>query len=107
MGQYKDLDHKVIKLGKQIVKMCTASGSGDPSSALSLVHLTTALMYRVMRYDVKNPWNTGADRLVLSEGHAVPVVYAAYCDLGGVAGTPGRAGAPAVGGAFDVCDHQS
>ncbi len=90
MADYKDLDRKVISLSKQIVNMCTAAGSGHPSSALSLVHLTTALMYRVMRYDPKNPWNTGSDRLVLSEGHAVPVLYAAYCDLGGVAGTPTR-----------------
>ncbi|OQB87389.1 MAG: Transketolase [Planctomycetes bacterium ADurb.Bin126] len=90
MAEYKDLDRKVIKLGKQIVKMCTEAGSGHPSSALSLVHLVTALMYRQMRYDPKNPWNTGADRLILSEGHAVPVVYAAYCELGGVAGTQAR-----------------
>ncbi|HUU21395.1 MAG TPA: transketolase [Phycisphaerae bacterium] len=87
MADYKDLDRKVIKLSKQIVKMCTEAGSGHPSSGLSLVHITTALMYRIMRYDPKNPWNTTADRLVLSEGHAVPVIYAAYCDLGGVVGT--------------------
>ncbi|MHC4717242.1 MAG: 1-deoxy-D-xylulose-5-phosphate synthase N-terminal domain-containing protein, partial [Planctomycetota bacterium] len=87
MADYKDLDRKVIQLSKQIVRMCTEAGSGHPSSALSLVHLTTALMYRVMRYEPANPWNAAADRLVLSEGHAVPVVYAAYCDLGGVVGT--------------------
>jgi len=87
MADYKDLDRKVIKLAKQIVRMCTEAGSGHPSSALGLVHLTTALMYRAMRYDPKNPWNSGSDRLVLSEGHAVPVIYAAYCDLGGVVGT--------------------
>jgi transketolase len=40
-----------------------------------------------MRYDPKNPWNKGADRLVLSGGHAVPVIYSAYCELGGVVGT--------------------
>jgi len=90
MAEYKDLDAKVIKLSRQIVRMCTEAGSGHPSSALSLVHLTTALMYRVMRYDPKNPWHTAADRLVLSEGHAVPVAYAAYCDLGGVVGTSER-----------------
>ncbi len=84
MGEHKDLDRKVIKLSKQIVKMCTEAGSGHPSSALALVHITTALMYRVMKYDPRDPWNPAADRLVLSEGHVVPVVYAAYCDLGGV-----------------------
>jgi transketolase len=90
MADYKDLDFKVIKLAKQIVRMCTESGSGHPSSALSLLHITVALMYRVMRYDPKDPWNTGADRLLLSEGHAVPVIYAAYCDLGGVVGKSQR-----------------
>ena len=87
MPDYKDLDARAIKLAKQIIKMCTVAGSGHPSSSLSLLHLTIALMYRQMRYDPKNPWNTAADRLVLSEGHAVPVIYAAYCDLEGVAGT--------------------
>src|SRR5690606_11958912 len=87
MADYRDLDIKVIKLAKQVVKMCTEAGSGHPSSSLSLVHIVTALMYRVMRYDPKNPWNTSADRIVLSEGHAVPIIYAAYCDPGGVVGT--------------------
>ncbi|MCD6365140.1 MAG: transketolase, partial [Planctomycetes bacterium] len=91
MAEYKDLDHKVVKLSKQMVKMCTVAGSGHPSSSLSIAHLTVALMYRVMRYDPKNPWNTGSDRLVLSEGHAVPAVYAAYCDLAGVVGWPEQA----------------
>jgi len=87
MAEHKDLDRKAIKLARQIVKMCTEAGSGHPSSALSLLHITIALMYRAMRYDPKNPWNPYCDRLVLSEGHAVPVIYAAYCDLGGVVGS--------------------
>ncbi len=40
-----------------------------------------------MRYDPKNPWNPANDRLILSEGHAVPVIYAAYADLNGAYGT--------------------
>ena len=90
MSEYKDLDRKIIKLCKQSVRMCTEAGTGHPSSSLSLGHIVTALMYRVMRYDPKNPWNLGADRLILSEGHAVPIVYAAYCDLGGVVGIPSQ-----------------
>lgn len=88
MAEYRELDRKVIKLAKQVVRMCTEAGSGHTSSALSLAHLVVALLYRVMRYDPKNPWHPGADRLILSEGHAVPIVYAAYCDLGGVVGQP-------------------
>ena len=90
MAEHGDLDRKAIQLARQTVKMCTEAGSGHPSTGLALVHITTALMYRIMRYDPKNPWNPASDRLILSEGHAVPVIYAAYCDLGGVVGTPDR-----------------
>lgn len=78
---------KAIELGKHVVRMCTEAGSGHPSSALSLGHLVVELMYKHMRYDPADPWNPNSDRLVLSEGHCVPIVYAAYADLGGVAGT--------------------
>src|SRR5258705_6952407 len=35
-----------------------------------------------MRWRPEQPRDPGADRLVLSEGHAVPIIYAAYADLG-------------------------
>jgi transketolase len=80
------LNLKAANLCKATIKMCTKAGSGHPSSGLSLSHIVTTLMYNKMRFDPANPWNTSSDRLVLSEGHAVPIVYAAYADLGGVAG---------------------
>src|SRR2546423_14881950 len=75
---------KAIELGKLSVEMTTSAGSGHPSSALSLAHLVTVLMYDQMRWYPKDPWNPLSDRLVLSEGHAVPIIYAAYADLGGM-----------------------
>ena len=90
MGQYKDLDRKVITLARQVVKMCTKAGSGHPSSLAVDPAPGDGADVPAMRYDPKNPWNAGADRLVLSEGHAVPAVYAAYCDLGGVVGAPDK-----------------
>lgn len=77
---------KAVELGKLVLQMTTAAGSGHPSSALALTHLIVELMYRRMRYDLDNPWDRGNDRLVLSIGHAVPIVYAAYANLGGVVG---------------------
>ena len=90
MPDYQALDNKLIKISQRTIEMCTAAGSGHPSSGLSIAHITVALLYRIMRYDPDNPWNNASDRLVLSEGHAVPVIYAAYCELGGVAGTPDK-----------------
>ncbi len=81
---------KVIELGKHVLRMTTAAGSGHPSSALSIMHIVVTLMHDVMRWDPADPWNLGNDRLVLSEGHAVPAVYAAYADLGGMVGKDRR-----------------
>lgn len=77
---------KAVELGRHILTMTTQAGSGHPSTALALVHIVGELMYRQMRYDPADPWNPANDRLVLSLGHAVPVVYAAYADLGGMVG---------------------
>jgi len=75
---------KAITLAKLALRMTAQAGSGHPSSALSLVHLVAHLMYRQMNFDPADPWNPAGDRLVLSEGHAVPIIYAAWADLGGV-----------------------
>ncbi len=81
------INYKAVQMCRRAVEMTAAAGSGHPSSANSLAHITAVLMYHKMRYDLANPWNPNSDRLVLSEGHAVPIVYAAYADLGGVVGT--------------------
>ncbi len=73
---------KVIDLIKLSLDMTTAAGSGHPTSAASLAHLVTVLMYTHMRYDPAHPNHAAADRLVLSEGHACPIIYAAAADLG-------------------------
>ena len=62
--------------------MTAAAGSGHPTTGASLGHLVTVLMYTHMRWEPNNPAHPSSDRLVLSEGHAVPIVYAACADLG-------------------------
>jgi transketolase len=73
---------KAIELIELSIEMTTAAGSGHPTSAASLAHLVTILMYHHMRYDPADPSHPAADRLVLSEGHACPIIYAAAADLG-------------------------
>src|SRR3954462_1775767 len=76
------INRKAVDLGRMSLEMTTHAGSGHPSTALSLAHLVAVLLYRQMRWDPKDPWNPNNDRLVLSEGHAVPIIYAALADLG-------------------------
>lgn len=77
---------KALDLSKLALRMTTLAGSGHPSSASSLAHIVTLLMYDQMRWDPADPWRRDADRLVLSEGHAVPIIYAALADLGAATG---------------------
>jgi transketolase len=88
------VNRKAIDISKLSIEMTTAAGSGHPSTALSLAHLVTVLMYHQMRWDPKDPWNGASDRLVLSEGHAVPIIYAAYADIGGYIGKSKAEGRP-------------
>ena len=73
---------KAVDLAKLTYEATGSAGSGHPSTGASLAHLLTALLYGHMRHEPANPGHPSSDRLVLSEGHAVPIVYAAMADLG-------------------------
>jgi transketolase len=91
MPNFDQIVHaKAIEIAKLAVRATTAAGSGHPSTALSLAHITTLLMYNTMRWDPEHPHHHGSDRLVLSEGHAVPIVYAACADIGVTIYTHGK-----------------
>jgi len=77
---------QAIDLDKVSLEICAKAGSGHPSSAMSLGHIVTLLMFHSMRWSPDAPDYPTSDRLVLSEGHAAPIVYAAYARLGGMIG---------------------
>ena len=80
------LHAKVIQLDRLVLDMCAAAESGHATSAMSLGHIVTVLLYHTMRWVPDDPRYPTSDRLVLSEGHAVPIIYAALADLGAVVG---------------------
>jgi transketolase len=73
---------KAVELTKLNYEITAAAGSGHPTTGASLAHLVTVLMYQHMRWEPANPGHPSSDRLVLSEGHAVPIIYTACADLG-------------------------
>ena len=78
-----ELAAKAQLLRQHIIRMTTAAGSGHPSSSLSAVEIVAALFFGgFMRYDPHRPDWAGRDRIVLSKGHAVPVLYAAMAEAG-------------------------
>jgi len=56
--------------------------SGHPGGSRSKVHMMLSLMLSgAMRWDIRRPWRPFADRVVLSAGHTVPLVYATLAVL--------------------------
>ncbi|MFA5975379.1 MAG: transketolase C-terminal domain-containing protein [Elusimicrobiota bacterium] len=63
------------------LKALNRAGSGHPGGTLSLAEVMATLFFGgVLRYDPQDPAWTHRDRLVLSEGHSVPILYSALVE---------------------------
>lgn len=67
---------------QDIVRMLETAGSGHSAGALGLADIFTALYFGVLKHDPKNPNWDGRDRLVLSNGHTNPALYATLAHAG-------------------------
>jgi transketolase len=70
------------RIREHIITMLATAGSGHAAGSLGLADVFTALYFGVLQYDPKNPWKANRDRLVLSNGHVCPVLYATLAEAG-------------------------
>lgn len=77
-----ELREMARRLRRHVVSMTATAGSGHPGGSLSAADIITALYFKVMRHDPKNPQWAHRDRFILSKGHAAPVLYAALAESG-------------------------
>ena len=77
-----ELERYATVLRINCVRMLAVAKSGHLDSSLSAADIVTALYYRVLRHDPKNPAWPERDRFVLSKGHAAPIQYAALAEHG-------------------------
>ena len=64
------------------IRATTASASGHPTTCMSAAELMAALFFADMRFDPTQPQHPEADRLVMSKGHAAPLLYAMWAEVG-------------------------
>ncbi len=62
--------------------MLEEAGSGHSAGPLGLADIVTALYFNIMDYDAKNPVWPERDIFLMSNGHCVPVQYAAMANAG-------------------------
>ncbi len=77
-----DLRHKAYTLREDIIRMLEKAGSGHSAGPLGLAEIFAALYFNIMRYDSQNPDWADRDLFFLSNGHCVPVQYAAMAEAG-------------------------
>ena len=76
------LQDKATRMRIHSVRSTTTAGSGHPTTCCSAAEIMTALFFDAMRYDPRDPGDEANDVFILSKGHAAPVLYAAWAEVG-------------------------
>lgn len=76
------LEHKAYNIRRWSLIQTSEAGSGHPTSCLSAADIVAALFFYAMRYNPRYYNDHHNDRFILSKGHAAPVLYAAWKEVG-------------------------
>lgn len=77
-----ELEAKAIDIRRSIITMLEEAGSGHSAGPLGMADIFTALYFDVLKHNPKKPDWDQRDILLLSNGHTVPVRYAAMAHAG-------------------------
>jgi transketolase len=64
------------------IRSSTSAGSGHPTSSMSAADLLAVLITRHLRYDWDEPRLPVNDHLIISKGHASPLLYSVFKAVG-------------------------
>ena len=78
----KEIELQAEAIRETIVQMLVAAGSGHTAGPLGMADIFAAFYFYILNHDPKNPEWAERDRLMLSNGHIVPVRYAAMAHAG-------------------------
>src|SRR3982751_1544994 len=76
------LEAKAEHIREDIIRMLEHAGSGHSAGPLGLADIFAALYFDILKHDPKKPDWDERDILLLSNGHCVPVRYAAMAEAG-------------------------
>lgn len=76
------LEDKANSIRESIIEMLVEAGSGHTAGPLGMADVFTALYFRILKHDPTKPHWAERDRVVLSNGHICPVLYATMAHAG-------------------------
>jgi transketolase len=77
-----ELETTANEIRQAIIEMLVAAGSGHTAGPLDLADIFTVLYFHTLHHDPAKPDWPDRDRLVLSNGHVCPVLYATLAFAG-------------------------
>ncbi len=81
-AETKKLEEKAEDIRETIIEMLVEAKSGHTAGPLGMADIFAAFYFHILKQDPKNPDWPERDRLILSNGHIVPVRYAAMAHAG-------------------------
>lgn len=78
----KELEQKANEIRIAVIEALVEAGSGHTAGPLGMADIFAYLYFHEMRHDPKNPDWPERDRLILSNGHICPVLYATMAYAG-------------------------
>ena len=81
-AEIEKIEEKAKLIRESIISMLVSAGSGHTAGPLGMADIFSALYFHILKHDPKNPEWEERDRLVLSNGHIVPVRYSAMAQAG-------------------------
>lgn len=78
----RKLEHKANEIRQSIIEMLVEAGSGHTAGPLGMADIFALLYFEVLRHDPNNLGWEERDRLILSNGHICPVLYATMAHAG-------------------------
>ena len=78
----KELEEKANEIRQTVIKMLTEAGSGHTAGSLGMADIFTAFYFHILNHNPKNPDWEERDRLILSNGHIAPILYATMAYAG-------------------------
>ena len=78
----KELEKKANEIREDLIDMLVEAGSGHSAGPLGMTEIFTALYFHVMNHKPNQPNWSNRDRLILSNGHIVPIRYATMAHAG-------------------------
>lgn len=77
-----ELEKKAEEIRETVIGMLVEAGSGHTAGPLGMADIFTAFYFHILKHDPQNPAWEERDRLVLSNGHICPVLYATLAHAG-------------------------